>query len=293
MNKIFILSTLLTFNFTFFYSQTPSFGEIYDFNVGDVFQYTIDPSDGTAPPTYYQKEITSKYYSSNNDTIFYDYNLINFTPQSCQSCTDGDTSLLTTGTDSYTYLDSIISIGPDPIFIENMGEICLSNFSNFTGVFQDTILNSCGDTLFRVVEQIVNDSCSILGYESTPNIINEYGKGLGSLRYESYNGNWFVKNVFYYKKNEIECGTANNFLTSTRVLSSLGNLRIISHPVQNTLLFNQELIGKVSIYSINGTLISEEILKSKTIDTSYLASGLYFIKTDKQVLKFIKTEGLR
>ena len=55
------------------YSQSnPSVGEIYDFEVGDLFQYRGETIPISGPPSFGQTFIYDKWFSAENDTVFYE-----------------------------------------------------------------------------------------------------------------------------------------------------------------------------------------------------------------------------
>lgn len=66
---------------------------------------------------------------------------------------------------------------------------------------------------------------------------------------------------------------------------------VFPNPVNQTLYFNGNLVGKlIKIYSIEGKLMKEQILRNSSIDVSELKPGIYFLKDEEKLspLKFIK-----
>ena len=71
------------------------------------------------------------------------------------------------------------------------------------------------------------------------------------------------------------------------------SLRIYPNPVKGELIIEkgEEKIENVEIYNVVGQLLQSKIvnLQSETvIDVSHLASGMYFLKVDNKVVRFVK-----
>jgi hypothetical protein len=66
---------------------------------------------------------------------------------------------------------------------------------------------------------------------------------------------------------------------------------VFPNPVNQTLYFNGNLVGKlIKIYSIEGKLMKEQILRNSSIDVSELKPGIYLLKNEEKLspINFIK-----
>ncbi len=58
-------------------------GQVYNFNVGDVFEEECGTSPSQGPPGYTLTIVLAKWYSAHSDTVFYKDSLTFYTPPSC------------------------------------------------------------------------------------------------------------------------------------------------------------------------------------------------------------------
>ncbi|WP_346883729.1 T9SS type A sorting domain-containing protein [uncultured Algibacter sp.] len=78
-------------------------------------------------------------------------------------------------------------------------------------------------------------------------------------------------------------------LTDDKAISNASDIILIyPNPVLNTLHINTNVVSKTSIYSINGQLVKSYPENQTTIDVSTLNKGVYFLKTDHSINKFVK-----
>jgi hypothetical protein len=93
--------------------------------------------------------------------------------------------------------------------------------------------------------------------------------------------------------------TSVNTAKSSKSLSNVQNvvetidLYIYPNPVENTLFFNTDIkVSQVSIFSVQGSLISEQNVNNNSVDVSKLKTGTYFITINKDgkeiTKKFLK-----
>jgi hypothetical protein len=118
-----ILFTILAFS-QFLLSSSQGFlnkGQVYDFNVGDLFQSKLTPNN--YPPTFFTKKVLTKTFSSNNDTITYSIEDESYTLAACSTCnpvynigisnlvvTDLADSIIDVGISNIQAVDSTISV---------------------------------------------------------------------------------------------------------------------------------------------------------------------------------------
>jgi hypothetical protein len=185
-------------------------GEIYDYNIGDVF---IRAGGYWAPPAYEKTIVTDKHFSSLLDTVFYTFDIYTYTAPSCSSCASVyDT---TYGIHIfYSQLTDTVGVGlgtPPHYWSAN----CIDT-AGYNGFWVDSsYYDSCNilSTRISVMDngpQLI-DSC--YSYFEPHWGYDEYGKGLGK-KYHYYNscseggncefGSWMI----FYKKGNDSCGTA-------------------------------------------------------------------------------------
>jgi hypothetical protein len=184
MRPIYTVLSLLAMLFSnHLSSQTLTYGDVFDFEVGDIFHYEkSDPSGPQDPmgrPHFIKHEITDKYYSVNGDTLFYVQKWDRVRPQLCQQCTISRYN----GIDTIWYrkplLNRVISGGPVPIWDTNN---CMANWSSFTGVWTSTVADRC-DSISIQLNTEQADSCQL----PFPFFFNKdkavYTKGMGRTYY--------------------------------------------------------------------------------------------------------------
>lgn len=166
-------------------------GEVFDFEVGDQFHFRGEATG--QPPNADRMTITDKYFSQDNDTVFYErehsayYTFVDWS--------SGGPVLeyvFTTATDNvmYTNLDAPIST-LDSMFLVNVNVIHSPDYQCNT---------------------LINRSNISVGPGGFPadNYIKEYGKGLGLTWNYFYSGEgqttFLNDKLFYYKKGDTTCG---------------------------------------------------------------------------------------
>jgi len=169
-------------------------GQIFGFNVNDEFQFK--GNGWGQPPNADRFKIVGKYYSPDNDTVFY----VRY-HNSYASCVVNDSLIYSywTETDTvfYTSLDSLVTE------------------TNYWRPY-DSI-----DTIIEYSEQycdsLVNGFCYAVNPFEPVYLSTIYGKGLGMVKDYYYNPTaceMFDNILFYYKRNGIGCGTPDTFYTS-------------------------------------------------------------------------------
>lgn len=250
-------------------------GEVYDFNIGDEFQYSFDNYPGTMVERY---TVLDKEFSQNNDTVF------------------------------YTLSESYYSNGPDGIGGTE------HNFSDDTISYYITSLNSLitpfGDsseihdiyldsTYFYYPDTIIEFDSNLCGLEvngwdSYPPVFESnqrifiYGKGVGpvwSYHYDPSSPMPYLQDrkLYYYKKGNTTCGSPVTVSTES---INLNNTNVNIYPVPANHKVNVELesdgeIENLQLIDMTGKSISintEKNFENKySFDSTDIPDGIYFI----------------
>jgi hypothetical protein len=262
-------SLLLFFFLTYaVYSHSQSIltiRETYNFNVNDEFHRKYL----NIPPNVERTKITSKYFSLANDTVFYGiYN-------------EGYYSTVNNSTGT-PYLEYQTTSSTDTIFFTNLDSSITMEFPSYTldscNTYNETVYYSpqyCGELAYEY-EHCIN-TC----FE--PHCTNKiYGRGLGVIFYhEWYPAQSFdvTRELIYYKKDTITCGTPDTFNPVTIVESVQNKNNIITYPNPAFDLLNISNVQsstKIELYDITGRMVFERTVnKDVKIDTSELRSGIY------------------
>jgi len=288
MKKIYFFSVLflLTATNKVYCQQSLTIGEIYDYNINDEFHSRVP----NIPPNANRIIVTGKYFSNNNDTVFYSIHYDNYSSQVDYSTNPPHLvyqSFVGNNTISYTNLDSLISLQ----YYFEPSDSCDS--------FHDTTYYSsqfCGQAVY---EYTTCFGCCFEGEFTS----ETFGKGLGFVLHYYQNAEILVAEQwekFYFKKDSIECGTPDTsiILSTSELEYKISSILIYPNPATNQLTIDQQgASGKeltVKIFNPQGQLVyqcamSNEQLK---IDINSYSKGVYFINlTDgEQVVnrKFIK-----
>ena len=230
--------------------------EIYDFDVGDVFHYYSDYFHMTVHKTLY--EITDKYYSPSNDTLYYtrDY-------KSAWKDFQGTIWNYSFGTQTiyYTELDSLILNGE---FV-------------YVGLFNGRIYN-----LYNPCE------CEWLGYAEGVGLVEDllFICGTGEFDHNI--------ELRYYKKGDEEWGTPLNLYTEITESYQNSDISIYPNPAKETIyikfLSNDKVTNPtLELMTLTGNLIRTFKLNNRksSISIDYLPAGiyLYMIKSGTTILK--------
>lgn len=274
--------------------------DIFDYEVGDVFQYRYVQNEyapGVGYATYSTRTVISR--EENDTAIAYTYDVEEVKLQSVVEMIDG---LYVSSTDtilSSEILEEVIDKS------EVMAELPLHEHdSNMPYVFEDVnyIESNCGDRWQYVRRSSVWYRCysdSIPCYVNPQNFgdnasyaiysphVYEMGIGLVSERdgWQSPSGsNIFSTNLIYYEKDGNACGE-QWMLLSTDDREVLGKLKLWPNPakevIQVALPHQMEKIERVEIYNSAGILV-EQLNHQKqgtlNIDISNFPPGLYLVK---------------
>ncbi len=245
--SILLLLTGLTYS-----QEYPTTGEVYDYDIGDVFHIH---ESGSAPGSGYSAtvniEILDKYYSINGDTVF--YLQLNKRVEAGSSnpnptYTEIEETIFFTDLDEVILTDSILE--DDEIY---NGRITVFHFdsNNSDTFFEDRYTIGCGHSYHQ--------------YRST----------------DPENQVDFEVKLVYYKKGDEEWG--NEHIVGVNEMQKEVLVSLSPNPAKNNLkvLFQDDFINStINIFDINGQLIWSDITNSKTndINVSSFQNGLYFIQ---------------
>lgn len=250
-----LFTTLFIFLYSLNYSQTLTNRQVYDFEVGDVFQTRVYHSSNTVP-TFFSDTVINKYFSLNNDTVFYGINRLTYIPSQ--------------PTPTYNY-SSIIEVYPNLDSVAQHDEpIHCSNVP-----VTDTIYNSpdyCNQNIWKISSNADTNCFEDTYYNST--LI----EGCGGPYYDAISVAFFYEKVLvYFKKDNTSCGTS--FTTDISEINALEGLFIFPNPTSSKLYFTSSNKRNYSSYVI--TNFTGKILKTNSIeneiDISGLATGIYYI----------------
>ena len=250
--------------------------EIYDFNIGDEFHRL---TSSWLPPygRYELIKINGKYFSQNQDTVFYNVHLTEFT---------------------YDYIP-FVGVQPlDTIFIGDtmvFYNISAGNVLNTKSLLRDTIstlwVQSAGglEKSTRGDEPYLNtNDCYLPSVSPTSSGKSTYRAGFGLFEWYFNQISVFVQNnLVYYKKNGVEWGIPINIdslstISTDEIVKTDFNLKVFPNPTNNLLNFELETPQKnteIRLFSTLGQEVKRIYFDNENyqqIDVSDWNSGVYF-----------------
>lgn len=280
MKKILFALIIAGMHLSVIAQELMTIGEVFNFEIGDQFQ-----TEGTAdhqPPNADRITITGKYFSLDNDTLFY----IRFHDSYYSEVIWGENPYLEyhfwTKTDTvfYSNLDSSLlhldSGFEQSQYIETSNELC------------DSLINGCA---FEAGPDFEND-----------NFVNEYGKGLGKTYAYFYSGEaqaiaW-RNSLFYYKKGGFACGVPDTLTVGIEEINNQESLiTIFPNPSSSVInIKNETQFDKLQCAIVNsqGQVILSQQLNGKEdiLNINQIAKGIYFLQIKSgnhlTIRKFIK-----
>lgn len=278
-------------------AQTPltiSNREIYDFNVGDEFQYIRDGYGVIGLPDILRYTITGKYYSPSLDSVFYNRHFSNYSR-----------SLTPTGTFPPYIVNYSFSSGNDVVSYTNLDTIIyggnhsyLMDSSGVASAYSDTIYYSteyCNSLLYKI------DTCTGCNFE--PNAFTTiYGKGLGiTLSQHQFTGFQHITEsttLFYYKKDTLVCGSPDTLTAAPVALHKMNTvntaLTLSPNPTSSELTVYSAYTTTptyITISNVVGQVVQRNALTAPTttLNVATLPNGMYVLKTNTgQISKFVK-----
>ncbi len=277
MKKSLLITFVLGLCFSVSGQELMTIGDVFNFNIGDEFQ--IKGTADNEPPNADRIKIIGKYYSTNQDTLFY----IRFHDSYLTYVEGGELQYhfwKKTDTVSYTNLDSSIVYYDQGFelnrYIENSSELC------------NCLINGCAYELGPGFE---NDF-----------FVNEYGKGLGQTFAYFYSGQslsvLWENSLFYYKKRGFECGIPDTLTDGINEINyRQSEFAVYPNPVNSVINIKNE--SKIDFYqcrimNLKGQIILSEQLQGhqNSININHIDSGIYFLQIKYgnrlTIRKFIK-----
>lgn len=254
---------------TTIYSQTLTYGQIYDYEVGDFFQSRLTKIYHT-DTTYYSDKVITKSFSQTNDTVFYTINRHTYvTPKDTNSSaliTDIVTDTFYTNL-NITYVfntswNSLSCLAPSYSFYLGNGTSAWEYSSNQN--------NYCiGPTIWAE---------SVLEGAGGP--YKKYWSGGGGMP-----PNWWRLELVYWKKGSKLWGS---FFQEPKIPEPQVD-RIYPNPGQDYIYLPNNLINcNVSIYNSVGQLVKTLTNFNGKIDIVDLEIGFYILRASYLTAKFCK-----
>lgn len=259
--------------------------EIYDFNIGDIFETKI--GGYSTPPTYNVDTIINKYYNTSTDTVFYIVNSHSYTYPACPPPCTGSSSSYLGHIIYYTHLND--TVGKD-LGTKPTDYTCIDT-AGYTGSWVDTTYhdpNFCNtittEIKFMNNGPILVDSCYTYFEPYYEHYI--YGKGLGWISYyynTCSNGAPNCesgKQLVYYKKGSNSCGTYSPIYVTGVSEMTITDEQITISPNPVNMVFNIKTNSEdqqiIDLYDINGKhLLNKIIYSTADIEVNNLESGMY------------------
>jgi Secretion system C-terminal sorting domain len=279
-----IFTILISLIISFSYSQGAlTVGQVYDFNVGDVFQTHII-SYQSGPTPYYTKKVLSKVLSANNDSITYTIQVDYFLPQACPTCqpsfNSGISNLMITNLAASAYTR-------DPLGVQVLPS------DSVIGIIDTAYLDYCN----RIVNSHSNfPKLTVLSGNYGGNIYIQGCGGPYAFNTSFGNPGSFSENLEFYKKGNDSCGTYFNFPLSLNPLAlNQTNLKIFPNPSNDKLkIEGSTLLNEYTIFSTNGKMVQSGKIVDKEISIKALPIGIYnlqvFDKNSNRISKIFMKE---
>jgi len=244
-------------------------GEVFDFEVGDKFQYT---GNGLGQTTNADRiTIIDKYYFADSNTVFYlrshdsYHTYLEYYELIYVFWTD-------TTTVSYTNLESSISNVSD--WTSYNPEMVIYDTVNFNSEnYCDSLINGYSYQMYTF-EPVY--------YEK------HWAKGLGLVKdfYDAPSAYSMFDNVlFYYEKNGISCGTPD-ITVSIQENEQFNNFSINPNPADKFFKINNtsEKPFRMEIYTINGEQIVSKLLEESNcvFNCESINPGMYIIRFSQE-----------
>lgn len=273
MKKLLITLSFLC-SFTLFSQSILTNGEVYDYEIGDEFQYSLNNYPGTMVERY---TVIDKQFSTNSDTVFYTQSVSNYS-----NGPDGNG-----GTAHYYFEDTInfyitdlntpATTFGDSIYIHD--NFLDSSYYHFPDTIIEFDSNLCG--------------LKVNGWESYPptfepnHLIRIVGKGVGSVWTYHFDPTSTIpeienRKLYYYKKGNIECGTPNTASINFEQMNS--EISIYPVPANSSVNVNFEkapLFTDIQLFNLNGKQIPIELFKitnnTFSFDSENIPVGVYLI----------------
>ena len=265
MKSIILIITFCVFSFTSIAQEFMTIGEVFDFEIGDEFQF--EGRGLNEPPNADRITIIDKYYSADSSTVFY----IRYHDSYYVYIENNVAHYhFWTETDTVYYSDLNTAINQSNYWVS--GDTTMVNYiliNTWAEVYCDSLTNG----YFYTINNFEPVNYSKL-----------YGKGLGLVR-DYYNNpaeyTMFDNELFYYQKNGLGCGIPDSTTVSILEIKSADNFNLFPIPTSDFLNIENKKNLKVEsiiLTNINGQIIKQYETNVNRLNLSDLTSGIYFLK---------------
>jgi len=284
MKKIlFILLFIFGGAFIAFSQSFLTVGQVYNFNVGDVFETECGTSPSQGPPIYYLTIVLAKWYSSHSDTVYYKDSVVDYSPPGCPPPCTGtfstgiDTSFYT-NLNSRAVQDTVPNECPalwDSVYID-------SSAGCWQKIWEEGPSKDCLDTL-----PITFD-----GWNTTYSwLIEGCGGPYTNVFFEGNDYGDFCT-LIYSKKHDTICGSEVVITGIPPINPVMPDFKILPNPstgIFNIALSHPELVSGsqtiVEVYNVFGEKVYSSSYQPlansqqlKTIDLSNQPNGIYLYR---------------
>jgi hypothetical protein len=271
-----------------------TFGDVYDFEIGDLFQYSqvFKDEQATHIPLKYELEIIGKELNEEDGFVRYEINKTTVQEQN---------GWIVKNVIVYEYfktdnfiIDSIIAFAldgflDDDIFYESKEKW------NFDSTYKRRAFIDTTKEFRLPMCQINSESVHIKAFVNRPDTYEFkafYGKGLGLCNKVRY-GVGATKGtetttLHYFKKGDWECG--DQILNVSRPKKTAQN-DIYPNPFDKVIIVGSNDFESIKIFDLNGRLFYETINET-IIQTDFLVQGIYIveIKTKHETTRRLLTK---
>jgi type IX secretion system substrate protein len=273
MKKYLLLFTLTLSSIYCFGQKYLTNAQVYNFNVGDVFESTMGNTYTVSPPNYIFDSIIAKWYSATGDTLYYNYIEYTYLPPACPPPCTGSSTGPSYKTYTITNLDSAAG------FI-TMGEDCPTKDT----VYTDASHEYCGKRVYKKYPV-----CSDSAFE--PTTTNSWDiEGCGGGYFDSYDPSSLpaggdYTHLIFFRKHDTVCGGENIITGINKLITPVTSVTLYPNPasVQITIIYQLsqgQHSALLKLYNTMGQLVKSEFINNNagqfTEDISTLSGGIYY-----------------
>ena len=270
--KTILLSIALFISILSKAQSTLTYGQVFNFDIGDVIQGVLNTSVNNIPypPMYKTNTVLSKTVTINNDSIIYNIKIDTYSPAACQTCSPTSSSY--TVNQIVTNLNSLV---PD-----TNATTCLSTDDT-------TYYSNCNKKTYEV-HPVYNTTC----FEPTT-VTTKYIEGVG-LFYDKNVANApnYAESyvLVYYMKQSGNC-PVGVFIPEQK---NDYKITIFPNPTKEAInLASNVAISRFDLFSLEGKIVLSGAPKNNKIDILSITNGtyilnLYSLEQKVKTIKFIK-----
>lgn len=277
---------------------TPDFKEVYNFQIGDVFQY-VEESSTSIGGLYPTTKITSKYSieskTANGDTLMYSISGIRRTDSWCAGNPTSD-PICDPSSYSEFFNETLVYIDSAMHFLNRCKDELVSGFSEDINSISDSVVYTKIQIQIEDTNHVkiiggpgnlftynANDSLITIDYAEFKDV---YARNLGKISHELW---FFEVNESKYLQGYINNGDTTgvispdeNLIVSTNTIIKQDVLKIYPNPTDGVIFlsFSGAIAedAKIEIFDIAGKMIMAKNISDSYIDLSAFNRGIYFLK---------------